>query len=257
MTTLCKGRSVSDIKGKYYLPFYDENNKPLKKYYHVPILCKNKPLNDSDLCGICSEKERKLSTFIIKNGILKNPNGNSVCHPSVLHGKIDEPIPVWSHIEDGIWFKNILQKGYRKDPEFTMAKKIIINEKKVNEAIAKLKGKKDQKIEALRKEYPELSINAASKLITEFNKKTLINPIESIIVSLQEKCYIDDEVKKDVDEIKTIVVKPINISGKSYYYNPDSSKVYTKDYIYVGRYNVCEKIIETDYADSDADPNFT
>ena len=84
----CKGRNVSDIKGKFYLPFYDENNIALKKYYHIPLLCKNKSLPNNDLCGTCAEKERNLLKFIIKGNILKNPNGSSVCHPSVLHGKV-------------------------------------------------------------------------------------------------------------------------------------------------------------------------
>jgi len=250
MAASCKGRTVSDIKGKYYLPFYDENNQPLKKYYHIPVYCNNKPLSTSDLCGICSEKERKLLTYIIKENILKNPNGSSVCHPSVLHGKIDEPIPVWSHIEGGIWFKKMLQKEYRKEPELIMTKKGI-DEKKINEVISNLKGKKNQKIEALCKEFPELSINAASKLL----KKPPI-PIESIIISLQDKCYIDEDNKKNVDDIKEIFIKSITISGKSYYYHVESSKVYTKDYIYVGRYNTREEILEIDYADSDTEPSF-
>jgi hypothetical protein len=254
----CKGRNVSDIKNKYYFPFYNENNEAVKKYYHIPILCKNKSLPDNDLCGSCAEKERNLSKFIIKGNVLKNPNGSSVCHPSILHGKIDEPIPIWSHIEGGSWFKNMLQKGYRKEPESKMAKKVVVDEKKIHEAITKLKGKKIQKIEALRKEFPELSVNAASKYITEFSKKddkTVDKVVENVIISLQEKCYIDEDSKKEVDDIKEIVVKLITISGTKYYYNSESSKVYTTDYIYVGRYNKAENKIETDYVDSDAEPS--
>jgi hypothetical protein len=259
----CKGRNVSDKKDKYYLPFYDEDNNPVKKFYHVAIGCKNKALKNSDLCGICSEKEQALSKYTIKNGVIKNPNGSSICHPSLLHGRIDGPIPEWSHIEDGVWFKKMLQKGYRKYPEEKMGRKIVVDEKKVNEAISKLKGKKDAKIEALRKLFPELSANAASKLITNFNKKetgdnkTIDTAVENVIESLKEKCYINDEEKKDVDDIKTIVVKPITIDGTKYYYNSESSKVYTTDYLYVGRYDYKQKIIDTTQPDSDAEPSFS
>jgi len=253
---ICKGRNVSDIKGKYYLPFYDEHNEPVKKYYHIPVFCKNKPLQSSDLCGICSEKERNISKFTIKGDILKNPNGSSVCHPSVLHGKVDEPIPSWSHIEGGSWFKKMLQKGYRQNSD--MGKKVVVDEKKINEAIVKLKGKKSEKIETLRKQFPDLSVNAASKYITEFNKKETHSDkiVENVIVSLQEKCYIDEDSKKEVDNVKEIVVKSITISGTKYYYNSESSKLYTTDYIYVGRYNKAENKIEINYADSDAEPTF-
>jgi hypothetical protein len=139
-----------------------------------------------------------------------------------------------------------------------MAKKVVVDEKKIHEAILKLKGKKSEKIEALRKEFPDLSVNAASKYITEFNKKGTHSDkvVENVIVSLQEKCYIDEDSKKEVDNVKEIVVKSITISGTKYYYNLESSKVYTTDYIYVGRYNKAENKIETNYADSDAGPNF-
>ena len=254
----CKGRNASYKRGTYYLPFYDENNIVTKKHYHIPILCTNKPIVGIDLCGLCSEKERNLSKFIVKDNIIRNQNGSPASHPSVLHGKVGEPIPLWSHMEDGVWFKNMLQKGYRKEPESKMAKKVVVDEKKIHEAMAKLKGKKIQKIEALRKEFPELSVNAASKYITEFSKKndkTVDKLLENVIISLQEKCYIDEDSKKEVDDIKEIVVKLITISGTKYYYNSDSSKVYTTEYIYVGRYNKGENKIETDYADSDAEPS--
>ena len=51
-----------------------------------------------------------------------------------------------------------------------MGKKLVVDEKKINEAISKLKGKKSDKIEALRKQFPELSVTAASKFITNFGK---------------------------------------------------------------------------------------
>ena len=251
----CKGRNASYKRGTYYLPFYDENNIVTKKHYHIPILCTNKPIVGIDLCGLCSEKERNLSKFIVKDNIIRNQNGSPASHPSVLHGKVGEPIPLWSHMEDGVWFKNMLQKGYRKDIESKMAKKVVVDKKKIYEAISKLKGKKSEKIEALRKEFPELSVNIASKYITEFNKKE-DKLVENVIVSLEEKCYIDEDSKKEVDYIKEIIVKEIIISETKYYYNSESSKVYTTDYIYVGRYNKAENKIETNYADSDSEPSF-
>ena len=157
-------------------------------------------------------------------------------------------------MEDGVWFKNMLQKGYRKAPELKMVKKVI-DEKKINESIAKLKGKKSEKIEELRKQFPDLSVNAASNFITNFNKKD-DKVLENVIESLKEKCYIDEDSKKEVEEIKEIIVKEKIISGTKYYYNSESSKVYTTEYIYVGRYNKEDNTIETTYADSDSEPTF-
>ena len=258
MAAICKGRSVSDKKGKYYLPFYNQDGEILKKFYHVPVFCEQKPLKNNDLCGICAQKEINLSKFLIENGVLKNPTGGSVSHPSVLHGKVDEPIPEWSHIKDGLWFKKMIQKGYRIE----MGKKLVVDEKKINEAISKLKGKKSDKIEALRKQFPELSVTAASKFITNFGKSatataatTTNELVENVIVSLQEKCYISNESKKEVDDVKEIFVKPITVSGTNYYYDPETSKVYTTEYNYVGRYCSKEQKIDTSYEDSDAEPS--
>jgi len=131
----CKGINVSDALNKYRFPFYDSDGNITKKYYHIPIKCSNNALGSYDLCGICKEKENKLNSYLIINNTLKSSTKTSVCHPSVLHGKVDESIPIWSHIIGGEWFKNMLTKGYRKEA-MAPKKKTEANEVKPNEVVA-------------------------------------------------------------------------------------------------------------------------
>jgi hypothetical protein len=68
--------------------------------------------------------------------------------------------------------------------------------------------------------------------------------------------YIDPSVKEEASDIIQVIVKPITIAGKQYYYESKKDKVYTLDYTYVGRYDVKNEVLCTEYPDSDSDPNF-
>jgi len=244
----CKGRYVCDTVNKGKVPFYNDDGSISKTYYHLPILCKKESLTNSDLCGICTEKDKKLSTCKIS----KSNNLSGATHPSILHGKIGEPIPLWSHIEGGEWFKKILSKGYKK--EGTMVKKVL-DENKIFEYISKLKGLKNKMIDDLIKQFPELTKHSASSYITKYNKKPK-NEVENVVELMKTQLIIDTEKKEEVYDIVELIVKPITINNVKYYYEQNKNKVYTLDYDYVGRYNVKEEKLYTEYPDSDKEPNF-
>ena len=220
---ICKGRTVIDTVGKGKIPFYNTDNTVSEKYYHLAILCTRENINGNDLCGLCIEKERKFTTCKIS----KANALSGATHPSILHGRQSDPIPLWSHIEGGEWFKKMLIKGYKKEVE--MAKK---NEAKVVEVVQKetVKGTKKK--------------NAAS---------TAANVV---VASISKPTFMVDPVKKDeAYDIVELTVRPITIDNVKYYYEPNKNKVYTLKYDYVGRYSVKDEILHTEYPDSDCEPN--
>ena len=227
---MCKGRYVSDSVGKGKFPFYTQEGVSTY-YYHVARYCTRPALDNSDLCEVCVEKEKNLLTCTIsENNSLKNRP-----HPTVLHGRIDEPITCWSHIEGGIWFKKMIQKGYMKH-------KFIVDEKKVFTLLSTMEGTIPQKITKLMKEVPMTKASALNYI--KISKQT-----NKILV-------VDPSVKEEAYDVVEVFVKKITIGGKEYYYESKKDKVYTLDYDYVGRYNRAQEKIHTEYPDSDAEPVF-
>jgi hypothetical protein len=268
--TNCKGRLTSDIIGKGKVAFLNPDGSKSNKYYYNIILCKNLSLPNSDICGSCSDKLRRIESCTIS----KSARLNGANHPAVLHGKIGEPIPIWSHIENGEWFKTMLSKGYKKDSDMPTK---TYDEEKIYATIPKLTGLKNKMVEDLIKQFPELSKSAASNFITLYNKKNLstlvknstnvapkkykivksLKPsIESITEDFTNKLVVDSSKQSDVYDIVELQVKPITIGTTKYYYEQKKDKVYTLDYKYVGRYDTKSESICEDYLDSDAEPSY-
>jgi hypothetical protein len=218
----CIGRYVSDTLYVGRFPFLDKNDNVLRRYYHVPLLCRNEPLLDTKLCRDCHSKNDKLKAAKIINNRLID-----AVHPSVLHGTIDTPIPEWSHIKDGAWFKNELVKGYKIEP---MAKKVVLDEKKIAADLESLHDSKDM-LKKMAEKYPSLSKTELSKYVIKYNKKHKV--ILTYVVSN----------KSTVVEAEELVVEKIKLSALEYYYNRADNSLYTLEYDYVGKYNsATEKI---------------
>uniref|UniRef100_A0A6C0D7G4 Uncharacterized protein n=1 Tax=viral metagenome TaxID=1070528 RepID=A0A6C0D7G4_9ZZZZ len=267
----CKGRLTSDITGKGKIAFLNPDSSTSTKYYYIPIHCNKDALNNSDLCGSCMDKEKKIeSCSISKSGRLNGANGaKGPNHPAVLHGKVDDPIPIWSHIEGGQWFKTMLQKGYKKEVEMPTK---TYDEEKIFAVISSLKGLKNKMVEDLIKQFPELSKHAASNFITLHNKSKINSVVENVVVVptkpkktikktsvesiTEDKLVINTSEQSDVYDVVELKVTPITIGTTKYYYESKKDKVYTLDYKYVGRYDRKQETICVDYPDSDAEPNF-
>ena len=256
----CKGRLTSDITGKGKVAFLNPDGSKSNKYYYNILVCKKECLKGSDLCGSCSDKEKKIqSCTVSKSGRLNGAN-----HPAVLHGKVGESIPIWSHIEGGEWFKNMLQKGYRKESEMPVKE---FDEAKIFAAIPNLKGLKNKMVEDLIKQFPELTKHSASNFITLYNKKNsktvapkkykIVKSFKNVVEDFGKKLVIDSKVEDDVYDVVELKVKPITINGINYYYEPKKDKVYTLEYKYVGRYDTKNEKLCLDYPDSDSEPSFT
>ena len=240
----CKGYYLSDVKGIGRFPYYD-GEEISRNLWHDEIKCTEK--TDGDLCKKCVLREEKLKTYVYPTNVLKvSLNGKSASHHNIFHRRIGEPIPPWSHAAGGIWDKEMEKKGYSKEMV-----KFVVDEKKLYALIATLKGKKDEKVEAIMKEFP-ISKTRAGKYITEYNNHGLPPSTPSLPIPLPP--IIVSREKEEAFDIVEIHLKKLELGGKSYLYEPNKSKVYTIDYDYVGRYDSKEKRICQEYPDSDAEP---
>ena len=75
-------------------------------WFHIPLRCENFA-RDGDLCDKCVKRDHKTAEKI------KEIRGTTISgtHPSFLMGKVNGPIPFWSRIYDGAWFRLKLNSG--------------------------------------------------------------------------------------------------------------------------------------------------
>ena len=112
----CLGRLVRDTKGIGLLTFQEGG------VFHVPFRCDSITRN-GDLCSNCAEKERKTLEKV------KNISGTTIhgMLPSYLNGRVTEPIPFWSRLYDGAWFRLKVESGC------TLSEEIMARAKKAAE----------------------------------------------------------------------------------------------------------------------------
>ena len=75
-------------------------------WFHIPLRCENFA-RDGDLCDKCVKRAQKTAEKV------KEIRGTTISgtHPSFLMGKVNGPIPFWSRIYDGAWFRLKLKSG--------------------------------------------------------------------------------------------------------------------------------------------------
>jgi hypothetical protein len=85
-------------------------------YFHLPIRCEQIARN-GDLCLDCQLKQEKTAEKV------RNITGTTIkgMLPSCLHGRVTEPIPFWTRLYDGEWFRLKIESGCTIS-ETTMAK---------------------------------------------------------------------------------------------------------------------------------------
>ena len=97
-------------KGTWMLSFEEGG------YFHLPIRCEQIARN-GDLCLDCQVKEKRAQEKV------RNITGTTIqgMLPSCLHGRVTEPIPFWTRLYDGEWFRLKMESGCTIS-ESTMAK---------------------------------------------------------------------------------------------------------------------------------------
>ena len=260
----CKGRIVSDVKGVGALSFEGGGS------FHIPIRCDRMA---SDLCEQCQKRKGRTDTKVA------DMSGISLqgTHPSYLHGRIGEPIPFWSHIYDGAWFRLKIASGAIVSSD-TMARAKAAAAK-ANEGVAEVEpevqpvkgGKKAagagkgapkaKKGVAVAPSEAALSVATPVAAISvavpapapapakpkRAKKAAAPEPLETIqpIALLQGKPL-------EVDNIVHISVKQVEIGQRSVYLDSKTQKVYDLKCKYIGRYDT-EKECITSFPDSDED----
>ena len=223
----CIGRIVSNTIDKGKIAFYHEEPLKTKRYYNIPIQCYRTSKKDSLLCEHCHKKKSKLDSLDTSKRI-------NCDHSSLLHGTVNDPIPSWSHIEGGEWFKNMLSKGYSVD-EREMGKKNFPEEKIVFKYIDSLKDKsKASLIKELIKKFPVFSKTSANRYLIAYNKRSSSHKENSIITTNNEsKTFLVNDSLKNEYEVVEVKLMPL----KEFFYNSDTNDVYDSKFKYVGKYN--------------------
>ena len=253
----CIGRHVCDKINKGKVPFYHEDPTAPKRYYHIAIQCVNSAIKNSKLCQDCIDKQKNTKKADIRNNRFYGK------HDTVLHGTLDDPIPIWSHIENGEWFKSMIAKGYRVE-ELEMAKKKFPNEKEVFAYIDTLKDfTKSSVIELLMKKYKEFTKTSANRYhvaykkeksekktkekteTTEKKKKVEINskkknetvPLNTLEIDIDSsKTYKINESLKNEYTVRFVELIPLMIKDDKFYYNQETTEVYDLNSKKIGIY---------------------
>ncbi len=179
-------------------------------------------------------------------------------HPSLLHGTVDEPIPIWSHIFEGDWYNLKLQSGFRVSEE-TMAKARALVAASGGPAPAATAEEKPKPIRikkpaaAAGRETPAAT-SAPAPAPKPRAKKAATTPATTLTAEPpQPLVRLETNFPSRVEEVLRIPVRPIEIDGRSYVWNSTTAKVYTTKFKYVGRYDTRESKLDTSYPDSDAE----
>ncbi len=84
--------------------------------FHIPYRCE-KMTRNGDLCEACETREKKTMEKVAKI------SGSTIqgMLPSYLNGRVTEPIPFWSRLYDGAWYRLKISSGSTVSQE-TMAR---------------------------------------------------------------------------------------------------------------------------------------
>jgi len=268
----CLGRIVRNtVKGGFLLPFEDEGGN-----FHIPIRCNRKTRKElNGLCERCYEKDmRTYEKLQILNGRATLPGAQS----SYLHGCVTDPVPFWSRLYDGAWYRLKLESGCRVS-EDTMGKV----KKAVAAAYAGVEvaaepeplpvaavAKKGGAAKTMRKKKVEEApvvvapaVEAPAPALEKKRKAPVKKGGEPAPVEAppQEKgaaaleppvAIIRQQFPEPIEDVLTIRVVPKEIGGRKVYLEPKKQKVYDLKFHYIGRYNSKEAAITT-FPDSDAE----
>ena len=256
-------------------------------FSECPRLHKKKPLSflgvtrcpnqADDLCDTCLDRQRSTERQLEKRAGKYIPN-----QETMFHGRMSEPIPVWSRIFKGAWFEQQITTGYTVSAETlekatSLAKTTYKSEAKSVKMKPKVEGAVLQidlttpaspvtpvkkKIQIKKSvsaptiavaQSPAAQSPAAQSTEATPKKKRILKPKTPVTPKPEVLGFVDPTASIEEPEVVRIPVKRVEIDGRSLYIEPTKDKVYDLKFAYLGRYNRKEDRIETGYADSDAE----
>jgi hypothetical protein len=250
----CLGRLVRDTpKGVWMLSFEEGG------LFHLPIRCDRIALNGGGgLCATCMEREQK--TVEKLRDIRGTTIGGTL--PSYLMGRVTEPIPYWSRLYDGAWFRLKMEEGATLSRE-TMAKiKVAVDAAYAGvETVppAEMPGgvKKMRKLKVKGKLKPcaspvaeddEVEVAEAPAVVVEAppvvevpaapipaKKKRQPKKVASPTITTITGFVPRPDAAEEPEETITIPVRKRTIDGRELYLDPKKDKLYDLKFKYVGR----------------------
>lgn len=278
---LCKGRITLERGNVAKYKFMNTDGTESKFGFFLPARCGKV---GSELCTACDERRKKIPERLQKwKGSMQNQSDQ-------FHGLITEPLPEWSRIYGGAYYKKMTGKG------LTVSKEVM---EKVEEALANAyKGMEDSTDMAPRKKVDVSTVTAVVGPVLEVpaplepvKKKPVrkpktapkvlpttptvieaLNTVEETPVSVPVPVVAPvkkNQPKKVTKPVTGLVnpvalkaedftvvkipLKKIEIDGRKVYLQSDKDKVFDLKFNYLGRYDRREDAIVTGYADTDAE----
>jgi hypothetical protein len=233
---------VKDTVGVGLLSFEDGS------VFHIPYRCERITRN-GDLCENCSDREQK--TIEKVRGITGTTIKGML--PSYLNGRVTEPIPFWSRLYDGAWFRLKIEAGCRvSDSVMARAKKAAatayegvttvepqpmpggrkIKTKKLAEAAPVAAPVAVAVAPLIAPPAPVAPLTAppvAPPTAPTKGKKRIIKPANTPAVAILETKELP------VEDTKEIQVRRIEVEGRTLYFDSQKEKLYDLKFKYLGR----------------------
>ena len=248
----CLGRFVRYTKGVGLLSFDDGDT------FHVPYRCEALARNT----GLCEACEKKAKTTAEKVKELGGPMSGGL-FPSYLHGRVTEPIPFWSRLYDGAWFRLKRASGCNvSEEDMAKAKKgaavayegveVVAPQPMPLAAIGKVVAKRGTAAAAAVVVTPIVAapvVAAAPKKVSK--PKAVTKAAEKPIVAAAPAPVAKvDPAELPIEETREVHVRPVEVDGRKLYLEPRKGKLYDLKFKYIGRLKD-EKIVA--FPDSDAE----
>lgn len=234
--------------------------------FHLPLRCET-VTRSGDLCDSCCARERKTAEKV------QAITGTTISgtHPSYLMGRVTEPIPFWSRLYDGAWFRLKIEEGYTVSEE-SMAK-IKAAVAKAYEGVEQVPpapipggaAKPGRKAAAESEPKPGRKASKASKATKPVPAEQALEqlpvvPVEPIAPKRranvkkptvqQPVARVEGSVDVSEHDIVQIKVRKQEVDGRMFYLDPKKDKLYDMKFKYVGRLKDGAVV---SHPDSDAD----
>jgi len=221
-------------------------------WFHIPLRCENFA-RDGDLCDKCVKRAQKTAEKV------QEIRGTTISgtHPSFLMGKVNGPIPFWSRIYDGAWFRLKLKSGCTVSEE---------NMARIRKAAAKVNA-------GVTTVEPEPMPGTAVVPAPAVPVPVVIAPLAAAPVPapapLKKRIVAKRAPKKVVEQVAAPTAqvgdKPVDLSerevlrikvrkqevdGCMFYLDSKKDKLYNMKGVYAGRLK--DGAIDRNYPDSDA-----
>ena len=218
-------------------------------WFHIPLRCENFA-RDGDLCDKCVKRDHKTAEKI------KEIRGTTISgtHPSFLMGKVNGPIPFWSRIYDGAWFRLKLNSGCTVSEE-NMAR-IRKATAKVNAGVTTVEPEPipGTAVIAAPAPVPVPAVIAplAPAAVVPAKKRIVAKRAPKMVVEqiVQPQAQVGDKpVNLSEREVLRIKVRKQEVDGRMFYLDSKKDKLYDLKGKYAGR---LKDHAIVDYPDSDA-----